>query len=317
MTQNTQPSYDGDVTLNGSEQPPVELRDPADVFVGAESIDGDLTVQNAEYVFTHSPVTGSNAVADAETEIAGTIEDGYVQSVPGDVLLSHAEDVFISADAVDGTVSAPGAENVYSDDTSLAADADSYDVSTFGWEQSGRATDPEAGVYAVGMSHDIELANVRRDVELYLVGHGHDVRVDGKGAEISIHFVGYDNTVHVGPYLSSTVETETGFDNDVDAEPYPAEDLVEMSRSEAYSNAGFGRTKVTFQVPHDGDDWCSNCGQAAEAIIERHQLEAFFLFGHPVWTFDQSTNPAHECEHCSPNAIRAELTERERRTIFD
>lgn len=317
MTNDTNTTYDGDVTLNGSEQPPVELRDPADVYISTESITGDLTVQNAEYVFTHTPVSSAQTVSDAETEISGTLEDGYVQSVDGDVLLTDAEDVFIATDAVDGAVSAPGAENVYSDDVPLAADADAYDVSTFGWEQSGTTTDPETGVYAVGMTHDIEAKKVRRDIELYLVGHGHDVCVDGKGATITVHFVGYDNTVHVGPYLASTVETDTGFDNEVDAKPYPAEDLIEMSRREAYSNAGFGRRKVTFQVPNEGDDWCPNCGEAAEAIIERHQMEAFFLFGYPIWTYDRSTNPARECEHCSPNAIHAELSERERRTIFD
>lgn len=190
-------------------------------------------------------------------------------------------------------------------------------MSTFGWKQSGSATDPDTGVYAVGMAHDIDLTKVTADVEFYLVGHGHEVRVEGRGAAVSVHFVGYDNTVSVGPYLASSVETDTGFDNAVDADPYPAEDLVEMSRSEAYSNAGFGRRKVTFQEPADGDEWCPNCGKPAEAIIERHQMEAFFLFGWPLWTFEQSTNPARECEHCSPNAIHAELSASERREIFD
>ncbi|SEL80925.1 hypothetical protein [Haloferax larsenii] len=317
MTRNT--TYDGDVTLNGSEQPPVEVRDPADAFVSGASIDGDLTVQNAEYVFTHTPVTGETTVSDSETEttIRGNLEDGYVQSVGGDVLLTDAEDVFIAADAVEGAVSAPGAENVYTDDSVPVSSADDYDVSTFGWQQSGSAADPDSGVYAVGMDHDVELEKVRQDVDLYLVGHSHDVRVDGRGASVTVHFVGYDNTVHVGPYLSSTVETDTGFDNEIDADPYPAEDLVEMSRREAYSNAGFGRRKVTFQVPNEDDDWCPNCGQAAEAIIERHQKEAFFLFGWPLWTYDRSTNPARECENCSPNAVHTELTAAERREIFD
>ncbi|MGB9955388.1 hypothetical protein ACOZ4B_03190 [Haloferax prahovense] len=323
MTRNAT-TYDGDVTLNGSERPPVELHDPADVFVGGASVAGDLTVQNAEYVFTHAPVTDDAAVGDGtvgdaavETEIRGSLEDGYVQSVDGDVLLGDAEDVFIAADAADGAVSAPGAENVYAGEATPVAAPDDYDVSTFGWKQSGSATDPDTGVYAVGMAHDIDLTKVNSDVELYLVGHGHEVRVEGRGAAVSIHFVGYDNTVNVGPYLASSVETDTGFDNAVDADPYPAEDLVEMSRSEAYSNAGFGRRKVTFQEPANGDEWCPNCGKPAEAIIERHQMEAFFLFGWPLWTFEQSTNPARECEHCSPNAIHAELSASERREIFD
>ncbi|GKZ14689.1 hypothetical protein [Haladaptatus sp. T7] len=314
----TQTTYSGDITLNGSNRPPVELRDPGDVFVASDSVGGDFDVRNAEYVFTHHAVDGDGDVADAETTIRGDIEDGYVERADGDVRIIDAEDVFIAADAVDGGFSAPGAENVYSDGVSPTATPDEYDVSTLGWQQSGSASDPSVGVYAVGMEHEIEVTGARTDLELYLVGHGHDVTVTGRSADLAVHFVGYDNTVHVGPYLTTDVVSDAGFDNEIDAEPYPTEDLIEMSRSEAYSNAGFGRRKVTFQVPADDDEeWCPNCGAAADAIIERHQMEAFFLFGRPVRTYDRSTNPARECEHCSPNAVHAELSPEERRSILD
>ncbi|RDI69792.1 hypothetical protein [Halopelagius longus] len=318
MTDDTT-TYDGDVTLNGSERPPVELLDPADVFVTTNSVGGDFAVRNAEYVFTHQSidVERPDERGDAETTIGGSLEDGYVEQVDGDVVVTDAEDVFVAAEAAEGEFSAPGAENVYADDVSPTASPEEYDVSTVGWRQSATATDPTTGVYAVGMDHEIELTKARRNLELYLVGHGHDVRVEGRDADVTVHFVGYDNTVRVGPYLSADVASETGFDNEIDAAPYPAEDLVEMSRSEAYSNAGFGRRKVTFQEPTDDEEWCPNCGQAADAVIERHQMEAFFLFGYPVWTYDRSTNPACECEHCSPNAVHAELSPEERRSVLD
>ena len=310
-----QTTYSGDVTLTGSERPPVELRDPEDVFVPTAGVGGDLDVRNAEYVFTHHPVGSDATVEGAETAIRGDLEDGYVERVDGDVRVVDAADVFVAADAVDGAFSAPGAENVYADDDPPAVTPGEYDVTTIGWRQSGSASDPGVGVYAVGTDHDVELEGVRTDLDLYLVGHGHDVRVDGRSADLSVHFVGYGNTVHVGPYLTATVASETGFDNEVDAAPYPAEDLVEMSRREAYSNAGFGRRKVTFQVPAD-DEWCPNCGEAADAIVERHWMEAFFCFGIPLWTYDRSTDPARECEHCSPNAVHAELSPEERRDIL-
>ncbi|SFK64021.1 hypothetical protein SAMN04487950_0327 [Halogranum rubrum] len=316
MTANPQ-HYDGDVTLAGSERPPVELRDPADVFVTSDSVGGDLTVQNAEYVFTHQAVESDTTVPDAETAIGGNLEDGYVERVDGDVVVSDAEDVFVAVDAADSAFTAPGAENVYTDEKTPDATPDEYDVATVGWQQSGSASDPSTGVYAVGMDHEVELTKTRQNLELYLVGHGHDVHVDGRSAELSIHFVGYENTVHVGPYLTADVVSEAGFDNEVDEKPYPAEDLVEMSRREAYSNAGFGRRKVTFQVPTDDEEWCPNCGRAADAVVERHQLEAFFLFGRPLWTYEQSTNPACECEHCSPNAVHAELSPDERRAVLE
>jgi hypothetical protein len=110
--------------------------------------------------------------------------------------------------------------------------------------------------------------------------------------------------------------SKTGLDNEIVEEPYPVEDLIEMSKADAFGNAGFGRRKVTFQVPAGDEDWCRNCGEPADAIIERHQMEAFFLFGHPLKTYDRSTNPAVECEHCSPNAITTELSEHERRNIL-
>ncbi|RZV06386.1 hypothetical protein BDK88_3937 [Natrinema hispanicum] len=318
MTGNsTQTTYNGDVTINGSERPPIELHDPADVFVTTAGVGGDLEVRNAEYVFTHQSVDSGVSVADAETTIRGDLEDGYVERTDGDIRITDTEDVFVATDAVDGEFSAPGAENVYTDAVSTAVTPTEYDVSTVGWQQSGHASDPSTGGYAVGMDHEIELEGVRTDIELYLVGHGHEVSVDGRSAEVSVHFLGYDNTVNVGPHLATNVVSDTGFDNEIDAEPYPAADLIEMSRDEAYANAGFGRRKVTFQVPADDEDWCSNCGREADAIIERHQMEAFFLFRIPVWTYEQSTNPAQECEHCSPNVVHAELSPEERRRVFE
>ncbi|MFH5801480.1 hypothetical protein [Haladaptatus sp. CMAA 1911] len=313
----TQTTYSGDITLNGSNRPPIELRDPADVFVAGGSVSGDFDVRNAEYVFTHHAVDGDASVTKAETTIRGDIEDGYVERADGDVRITDVEDVFIATNAFEGGFSAPGAENVYSDEVSLSKSPEEYDVSTLGWRQSGSASDPSVGVYAVGMEHEIEVKGVRTDIELYLVGHNHDVTVTGRSATLTVHFVGYDNTVHIGPYLTADVASEAGFDNEIDAESYPTEDLIEMSRREAYSNAGFGRRKVTFQVPAGDEEWCPNCGEEADAIIERHQMEAFFLFGRPVRTYDQSTNPARECEHCSPNAVHAELSPEERRSVLD
>ncbi len=91
----------------------------------------------------------------------------------------------------------------------------------------------------------------------------------------------------------------------------------ETTEDAAYSAVTFGRAKVTYQSAAEDEDWCRAAAKPAEAIIERHQMEAFFLFGWPLWTFEQSTNPARECEHCSPNAIHAELSASERREIFD
>ena len=316
MTDETD-TYSGDVTLSGHEDAPVAVQDPEDVFFRTGSVSGDVELRNPEYVFTHQ-LPGDAEVGDPETVVRGDLEDGYAETggVDGDVAVEDAGDVFVSADAAAGGLAVVGAENVYSDDAGPTRDPDEYDVSLTGWKQSGRASDPETGVYVTGAHHEVTVEKARRDLDVYVVGHGHTVEISGRNAAVSVWFLGRDNTVELGPYLAADVVADTGYDNEVAAEPYPVEDLIEMPRDEAFSNAGFGRKKVTFQVPADGDDWCPNCGEPADAIVERHQMEAFFLFGHPCKTYDRSTNPARECEHCSPNAFDATLTAEERRDVL-
>ncbi|WP_276302452.1 hypothetical protein [Halorussus lipolyticus] len=316
MTDQTE-TYDGDVTLTGHEDAPVALRDPEDVYLRTDSVAGDLEVCNAEYVFTHqSP--GGGAVGDPETVVRGDLEDGYAEpdGVTGDAIVADAEDVFVTAGTAGGDLSVVAPENVYSDDVEPPREADDYDVSLTGWKQSGSASDPDAGVRVSGAHHEVTVEKARTDLDVYVVGHDHEIEITGRSASVSVYLLGYDNTVTVGPYLQSEVIADTGFDNEVVEEPYPVEELIETSKSEAFDRAGFGRRKVTYQVPAESDDWCPNCGEPADAIVARHQMEAFFLLGYPVKTYDQSTNPAKECEHCSRSAFDASLTERERKNVL-
>lgn len=313
--------YSGDITLTGAEAPPVELRGPDDAFVTTASVSGDLAIHDPEYVFTHHTIDdgtgepGTDAAPD--TVIQGDIEDGYVKDVAGDLCVTGVEDVFIARDSVNGDLAVPGAENVYTDEPVPDIDPEEYDVSTIGWQQTAETSDPSVGVSAVGMDHTIEVTGTRSNIDLYLVGHGHTVTVEGRSATVSVHFVGYGHEVRIGPYLTADVVSEAGYENTINAAPYPVQDLIEMPRRDAYRNAGWGKRKVTFQVPAvDDDEWCPNCGREADAIIERHQMEAFFLFGRPVRTYDRSTNPARECEHCSPNAVSATLSPEERRAVL-
>ena len=317
MTDDAHTTYNGDVTLTGNETPPVAVRDPADAFFQTHSVAGDLEIRNPEYVYTHQRPDGEADVADPETTIRGDIEDGYgaTDGVDGDVLVADAEDVFVSASAVAGGLSVVGAENVFEADGPDRT-PDEYDVCTVGWEQSGAVSDPETGVYVTGVGHEVRAERVRRDVDVYIVGRDHEVVLDGRNATVTVHLLGTGNTVRVGPYLAGLVVSDTGSDNEVLEEPYPVEDLIEMSKDEAFGNAGFGRRKVTYQMPATDEEWCPNCGEPADAVIERHQMEAFFLLGTPVRTYDRSTNPANECEHCSPNAADVRLTERERKDVL-
>jgi hypothetical protein len=312
-------TYSGDITITGSEDPPIEVTGPEDVFVRMNSIGGNLAVHNAEYVFTHSPLSGSVATDDVETTIRGDLEDGYVQdgAIDGDLLVTDAEDVFIPGSAVDGDFEISGVENIYKEaDIDASSDPDAYDSSTTGWRESATVRDPSTGVYATGAHHTIEIDRTTQDIDVYVVGYDHDVKITGKEAAVSVYFLGYENTITVGPYLSVESVTETGFDNEVVEEPYPAEDLIETSKKEAFASASFGRHKLTYQVPATDEKWCPNCGTAADAVIERRQLDAFFLFSHPIKVYGKSMDPAMECEHCSINAVDSELSERERKDVL-
>lgn len=311
-------TYSGDVTLTGSEESPIEITDPEDVFVRTNAIDEHLAVNNAEYVFTHSPLSGDVTVSDVETTISGDLGDGYVQDngVNGDLLVTDAEDVFVSAHAMSGEFEVSGAENVYKEtDIDVSSDPDAYDSSTIGWKESATVSDPSTGVYATGAHHTIDVNRVTQDITVYVVGYDHDVTIEGRAAAVSVYFLGYENTVTVGPYLSVESVTDTGFDNSVVEEPYPVEDLIKTSKGEAFSSASFGRHKLTYQVPAD-EEWCPNCGTAADAVIERRQIDAFFLFSYPIKVYGKSMDPAMECEHCSINAVDSELSEQERKDVL-
>ncbi|AUV80624.1 hypothetical protein C2R22_02250 [Salinigranum rubrum] len=315
MTADRNVSSAGDLTLAGSEAPPVSVTETEDVFLRSDGVAGDVHVTDAEYVFTHQSLGQSEEPPDPRTRIAGD-EDAYVEpgGVDGDLTLANVADVFVPREAAAGTLSVLGSENVYSaPDPEIGLDA--CDVVSHGWQQRAEGSDPDTGVYVTGAGHAVTVDRVREDVDVYVVGWGHEVELDGRGSDVSVHFCGYDNTVRLGPYLSGSVESDAGFDNAVDEEPFPVEDLVEQSKREACKTAGFGRHKVIYQEPAS-EEWCGNCGEPADAVVERHQMEAFFLFSYPVWVYERSTNPAMECEHCSPNAHDASLTADERRDVL-
>lgn len=308
-------TYDGDVTLTGAESEPITVHAPEDAFFRSHSVDGAVTIPNAEYVFTHAPTGGSDGATDdtAGTTVQGSLEDLYVKDgVAGDVHVGGVEDVFIPAETATGSLHVTGAENIYAGETDLPTDPTAYDVQTTGWHQRDSATDPSIGAYLVGIGHDITLTDVQQDITLYVVGYNHSVTVDGRGGTVSVEFLGYDNHVDVGARLEAET-AETGFDNGVTVEDFPAADLIETTKADAFGELWFGRSKATYQQPAEGKDWCPNCGVSASAIIERHYLDAFFIAGRPVKTYDENTEPAYECEHCSRNAPEATLTEDERR----
>ncbi|WP_247003639.1 hypothetical protein [Halosolutus gelatinilyticus] len=309
--------FTGDVRLDGGETAPVELRGAEDVYVSAEAVSGRLTIDDPEYVFTDVP-TGADPVADdaVRTVVAGDLDDGYVDRVDGDVRISGAEDVFVEYGAAE-TLSAIGAEQVFHDDAAAPTRSpEEYEVSLSGWEGTRTVRDPRDGISVRGARNELTVTDARHDLTVYVAGWGNEVRIEGQAIDVTVYFVGRDNRVSVGPYVTATTGAESGYDNELDSDPLPPEALIEETESEAYRGLLFGRHKVTYQKPAPDREWCPNCGETADAIVTRHQRDAFFLFGKPIRTYDHGGG-AFECERCTPVAIGpVELSPEERRQIL-
>ena len=311
-------TYSGDIMLNGDEQPPVKIVDPENVHVKSGAVDGDLKVLNAEYVYTNTPAGDTVNIGAIETEISGTIEDGYLESngVSGDVVIVDAEDVFIEHDAVGGNLQIIGDEQRFQEESDTAPlPREQYDDGVTGWNRELSVTEPDTGVSVTGGRNSVRIENTEAEFELYLTGWNNSVRVDGYGS-LRLHFVGSNNTVEVSSYTDVTVATESGHDNTVSVDDFPVEDLIKTSQSAAYREAFMGRKKITYQVPAMNEDYCPGCGATADAVIERHQEDAFFVFGYPIYQFEAGSG-SYECEECSTNAHPdVRLSESERKYLL-
>ncbi|WP_135664987.1 hypothetical protein [Halorhabdus rudnickae] len=308
--------YSGDVRLSGIEQTPAGLRGAEDVFVGPDSVAGTLYIEDAEYVFTDVPATGTTAgEPTVQQAIAGDLEDGYVENVSGDVVIRDVEDVFVAHDATD-SLDASGAEQVFHDSTATpTAGSDGFDVTLTGWEHSRETRDPRNGVLIRGAKNKIRVRETTQDLTVSVIGWGNEVHITGTNAEVTVCFVGRDNRVQVGPYLSSSTAVDSGYDNQIEAAPIPPEAVIETSKSEAVDDATFGRHKLIWQEPAD-KDWCPNCGGEADAVVARRQKDAFFLFGAAIWSYDDG-GVSYECESCSPHAVGpTSLSEDTRRNVL-
>ncbi|WP_415379899.1 hypothetical protein [Halosimplex sp. TS25] len=316
--------YSGDVRLAGSHATPVGLRGAEDVFVGPDAVAGTLRLADVEYVFTDVPDGDSDGASQGDgdgvsekarvaTEVTGDLEDGYVEDVDGDVVVSGVDDVFVAHDAAE-TLDPAGAEQVFHDDAAAPTGSpDGYDATVTGWNHSRDAVDPRDGVAVRGAKNEVTVTDAKHDLTVYVVGWENEVRIEGRGLDVTVFFVGRDNRVSVGPYVSATTASESGFDNALDADPLPPEAVIQTSKEEAHSGTTFGRHRITWQEPAPDKDWCPNCGEGADAVITRRQKDAFFLFGSAIRTYD-SGGVSYECERCSRHvAGGVDLSEQERK----
>ena len=309
-------SYSGDVMITGDEQPPIEIVDPENVHVLRGAVDGDLKVVNAEFVFTNTPPGGTATVDHVETEIAGSLDDGYIVpgGATGDVVIRDAEDVFIEHDAVAGELQVVGPEREFHDSSAATPPPrGQYDDAVTGWQRSTTVRHPSVGVAVAGGRCSAQLEGVERDVDVYVTGWENAVEIEGTGS-VSLHLAGSHNTIEVGPRIDLTVASDTGDANTIDSAPLPHSELIETSKREAFPL--FGRAKVTYQTPAPDEEYCQGCGATSQTIIERHRMDALFLFRTPVYRFEEG-GTTYRCENCAhTTSTSVGLSESERRELF-
>lgn len=312
-------SYSGDITFSNRTETPVRVDSPENVHLVSGGVDGNIKIIDADYVFLAAEEdTGSVTVDSVAETIQGSIEDVYTEpgGVTGDLVIENAGDVFIEPGAATGSIAVKGQEQLFADvDEHITARDDDTRTVT-GWERSSLQTAPTTGVGVTGGRCELTVEKLQTDIDLYITGWSNRVTVDGRGCELTVHIVGSYNEVSVGPYVSVERGTDAGLENTVESEDIPYADLIDTTKDEALDTATFGRHRLTYQVPASEEEYCPSCGASANRIIRRKQLDAFFVFGTPLYTYEQGGD-SYECEECSMSAHPdVQLSEEERKELF-
>jgi len=315
-------NVENDVTITGDEEPPISLQHAENVYIESGAVIGDLLIENAEYIFSNEKTGDSVSFESPNTtltnEVPSRIDDGYIRTdgVTGDLKISNVEDVFIEANAVSGNIQIIGEEQRFHDQSDIEPPhADGYDKYITGWNHTQTVTNPKTGVKIFGGKNTVNIEiPYGTNAHIYITGWNNTINISGKG-NATLHVIGSENTINLNGYISKTIATKSDINTTITTISIPAEDFIETTKSEAFNKASFGRNKVTYQEPSTKHEKCPSCKEETESIIERHQLDAFFIFGHPIWTFEPST-PSHECENCTDIKPDVNLTADERENLL-
>jgi hypothetical protein len=315
-------NVENDVMITGDEKPPVSLHAAENVHIESGAVSGDLLIENAEYVFSNEKTGGSVTINSPNTKLTNSnpskVGDGYIRndSVSGDLKISNVEDVFIESDAADGNIHIIGEEQRFYDQSDITPPhADGFDTYVTGWNHTETINNPETGLKIFGGKNT---ANIEipygSNAHIYITGWNNTINIEGKGSA-TLHIVGSDNTISLSGYIDKTIATESDLNTDITTRSIPVEDFIETTKSEAFSNASFGRNRVTYQEPATEHNKCPACQSKNNTIIARNQLDAFFIFNHPIWTFEPST-PSHECKECTDIEPDITLTQDEKEDLL-
>jgi hypothetical protein len=312
-------SYSGDVTVDSHTDDAVEVVGPENVHLVSGGVDGDIKIVDPEYVFLAAEEDTESVSIDTVGEtIEGSIEDIYTEpeSVTGDLRIESATDVFVEPGAATGAIEVTGHEQLFADIGEHSVGRGNAGTVLTGWERSTTVTDPTAPLGITGGRCQLSVEQLQTDIDVFVTGWKNSVEITGRDCTVTLHLLGSHNAVTVGPYVSVTRGIDASLETTLTTEDIPYADIIETTKDEALNTAGFGRRKLVYQTPAPQEDYCPSCGASSDRVIERKQLDAFFLFGRPVYTFERGES-AYECDECSMNAHpEVTLSEEERKELL-
>lgn len=312
-------SYSGDITVGNRADDAVEIVGPENVHLVSGAVDGDIRIVDPEHVFMATEGDTESVSIDTVGEtIEGTIEDVYTEpeSVAGDLLIESAADVFVQPGAATGSIEIRGHEQLFADIDEHSLGREMAATTLTGWERSTTLAAPTATLGVTGGRCHLAVEQLQTNIDVFVTGWNNSVEITGRDCTVTLHVIGSHNTVTVGPYVSVTRGIDASLETTLTAEDVPYADIIETTKNEALDTAGFGRRKLVYQVPAPEEEHCPSCGASSDRVIERKQLDALFLFGRPVYTFERGGS-AYECGDCSMNAHPdVALSEDERKRLL-
>lgn len=163
---------------------------------------------------------------------------------------------------------------------------------------------------------------VERDaVGVHVTGEHCAVELRGAG-RVAFYHEGEHTTLTVDERIDLTTRRDDGVSTsvaresfDVSVGPDPA-DLVSRTRQEAYDDLGLaGVERVRYQTVAPDQERCRYCGREADAVVHRHEERVLSVLGYPLVL--DSGGVSDECEHCAIRVDEGDVSEVERRAIYD
>lgn len=196
-----------------------------------------------------------------------------------------------------------------------------FETTITGDRKSVDLGDVDGGVAVEGDRVSVSGTLVADAVPLAIRGEATSVQLHGDGGTVELYHEGSRNSLTVAPEIDVDTREDTGSRLSVDRDERLSTDtgpseLVRQTREAAYSDLGwFGYATVRYQTDASDQQRCRYCGREADDIVHRHEETVLCVFG--VCLTVKRGGVSDECEYCAVHLGDVELSEAERRQIYD